>query len=200
MGSEHQFTVIGLTCCIVGIFLLANSIVFRSPRRLIEEYFGIGAGSMRPVRDYVLNKIQVVIGFLFLMAGFILQALVAWGLVDLWTKIVCGLLLASAAGVYFWGKRHSRRIFQQILRQHFREHEFDFVQNMGVTKQIGKAFGIVGSAEDSVEKYVAMVMLALDLDPTRPREESEREQRARRLREMAPLPMPPRRTNGGGNM
>ncbi len=198
MGTEYDYTIIGLTCMIVGLILLANSIVFRSPRRLVEEYFGVGIGSMRPVRDYVLNKIQVIIGFLFLTAGVILQGLTAWGLVSTTIKIVCGLLILFAVGVYFFGKRYSRRIFQQILRQHFKQHAFDFQQNMSVTKQIGKAFGILESPDDSVEKYVAKVMLALDLDPTKPREESEKDMRSRRLREMAPLPMPRSNQTGGG--
>jgi len=78
MDKAEQLQVIGLTCNLVGIFLLANSIVFRSPKKLIEEFFGHGKGSLRPLRDYVVNKIQVIIGFLFLTAGFILQALAAW--------------------------------------------------------------------------------------------------------------------------
>ena len=195
MGSEYEFLVIGLTCNLVGIFLLANSIVFRSPRRLIEEYFSVGPISFRPIRDYVLNKIQVVIGFLFLTAGFILQALTAWSQIGTSIKIICAVLVAFASAIYLFGAKYSRHSFRKYLIQFFQRHPYDFLLNIDVTKQIGKAFGIAGSPEDSVELYVAKVMLALGLDPTKPRSDLE-EQPAQRLREMAPLPMPLRHTPG----
>ena len=59
--ATPELIVIGLACNLVGIFLLANSIVFRSPRHLLGEFFGVGKGTLRPLRDYILNKIQVII-------------------------------------------------------------------------------------------------------------------------------------------
>ena len=50
-------TVIGLAMNVVGIFFLANSIIFRRPQRVLEEFFGAGKTSIRLIKDYVLNKI-----------------------------------------------------------------------------------------------------------------------------------------------
>ncbi len=179
--------VVGLACNLVGIFLLANSIVFRSPRHLIGEFFGVGQGTLRPLRDYVLNKIQVVIGFLFLTAGMVLQVWSFWAQIEnkLPVLIICGSLVAVAFGIYLAGLVYSRRSFRRYLREFFQANPFNFSQNMELTKQIGKAFGIAPAPEQSVEQYVAKVMRALGLDPKKPPFVA----RTQRLREMAPLPI-----------
>lgn len=181
---------IGLACNLVGIFLLANSIVFRSPRHLIVEFFTGGKGTLRPLRDYVLNKIQVVIGFLFLTAGLVLQAWSFWAQIEdkLPVLIICGALVGAAFGVYVGGTFYSRRSFRKYLREYFRANPFNFAQNIGLTKQIGKAFGIMSQPDESVERYIAKVMRALGLDPKSPVLQ-EVPPRTQRLREMAP-PIP----------
>mgnify|MGYP001468024119 CR=1 FL=1 len=188
MGSP-ELIVIGLACILVGLFLLANSIVFRSPRHLIGEFFGVGQGTLRPLRDYILNKIQVVIGFLFLTAGVVLQAWSFWAQIEnkLPTLIICAVLVCFATGVWLIGNVYSRRSFQRYLGEFFGEHEFNFHQNIELTKQMGKAFGIPTSPDESVEQYVAKVMRALGIDP-RARASTMTASR-QRLREMAP-PLP----------
>jgi hypothetical protein len=188
MENAAHFQVIGLTCNLVGIFLLANSIVFRSPRRLIEEFFGAKSVSLRPLRDYVVNKIQVVIGFLFLMSGFILQALAAWASIDrpIVILVICGALMLISFCVYYFGDKYSRRSFRRYLKDFFRAHPYNFAQNVEVTKQIGRVFDLEGKPEETVEAYVIRVMHALGLDPQNPPQGDEESQRRRRLREMAP--------------
>lgn len=190
MGSAPELIVIGLACILVGLFLLANSIVFRSPRHLIGEFFGVGQGTLRPLRDYILNKIQVVIGFLFLTAGLVLQAWSFWNQIDnkLPTLIIIGVLVCFATGVWLVGNVYSRRSFQRYLGEFFSQHDFNFHQNIELTKQMGKAFGITTSPDESVEQYVAKVMRALGLDPRGTKSVEENIAR-QRLREMAP-PMP----------
>ena len=188
MENAAHFQVIGLTCNLVGIFLLANSIVFRSPRRLIEEFFGAKSGSLRPLRDYVVNKIQVVIGFLFLTAGFVLQALAAWASLEepLAILIICAALMLIAFSIYYFGDKYSRRSFRRYLKDFFRRHPYNFGQNIEMTKQIGKVFDIPSDPDETVEAYVVKVMRALGLDPRNPPKGDEESQRRRRLREMAP--------------
>ena len=66
--ESTELAVIGLTCNLVGVFFLANSIIFRRPRKVMEEFFGVGAGSMVALRDYSLNKMQVAIGVRLLVS------------------------------------------------------------------------------------------------------------------------------------
>lgn len=165
--ESPDLLVIGLTCCLVGVFFLANSIIFRRPRRVIEEFFGVGAGSLETIRDYALNKIQVVIGFLFLNAGFLLQAFaVLGGMTDrAFTLIVCLSIVAFAGVVYVIGATYSRRAFKRYLHQFFGKHPWSFTDNMALTKEIGAFLGIHHTPDMTVEEFVHRVKKALGVPP-----------------------------------
>ena len=165
--ESSELAVIGLTCNLVGVFFLANSIIFRRTRRVIEEFFGVGAGSLAAVRDYSLNKIQVVIGFLFLNTGFLLQGFsVLDALRDrLMTVIVCVSIVGIAGLVYFIGLTVSRRNFRRYLKDFFRNNPWDFEQNMALTQEIGVYLGIRKTPDMSVSEYVREVRRALELSP-----------------------------------
>ena len=143
MGSEDA-ALIGLTCNVIGVFFLANSIIFRKPRRVMEEFFGERSRSLTTIKDYVLNKIQVVIGFLFLTTGFVLQGVRAWrGSENVApVVVVCLSLLAFAATLYLVGSLYSRKSFRRYLREFFRHHAWSFKDDMALTKEIGTYLGI----------------------------------------------------------
>ncbi len=52
--------ILGLTLEIVGFYFLASSIVFKRPKRILEEIYGIRKGSLRPVKDSVYRKYQII--------------------------------------------------------------------------------------------------------------------------------------------
>ena len=64
---------LGLVLAIAGAFLLANGILFRNPRVLVEERFGRRARSLRSIRDLMFQRVQMGLGFGYLLAGFALQ-------------------------------------------------------------------------------------------------------------------------------
>ena len=134
--ESSDLAVIGLACNLVGVFFLANSIIFRRPRRVIEEFFGVGAGSLATIRDYALNKMQVVIGFLFLNAGFLLQMMANWDVL-VGQLFFCLGIIGAAALVYMVGAYYSRRSFKRLLREFFKVHAWSFTENMVLTKEIG---------------------------------------------------------------
>jgi hypothetical protein len=188
MGSS-ELAVIGLTCNLVGVFFLANSIIFRRPRKIIEEFFGVGVGSLAAIRDYALNKIQVVIGFLFLNAGFLLLAFSYLERIEdrLLTMAISVSIVAFAVLVYLVGAVYSRRSFQRYLREFFRKHNWSFAENMALTKEIGALLGIVHTPDMTVEDYVRKVRQALGIvqqDTTG----SAAGDRSRRIRDISPLP------------
>lgn len=185
--DSAELAVIGLTCNLVGVFFLANSIIFRRSRRVIEEFFGVGAGSIASIRDYSLNKIQVVIGFLFLNTGFLLQG---FSVLDqlrerIGTVLICLGIVAVAGLVYLIGSTYSRRNFRRHLREFFARNPWDFRKDMALTREIGAFFGVRHGQDTTVEDYVREVRAALGLPP-----ESERSlkgptlgDRGRRLRD-----------------
>lgn len=169
MGSS-ELAVIGLTCNLVGVFFLANSIIFRRPRKVIEEFFDVGKRSLATIRDYALNKMQVILGFLFLNAGFLLQAFShREALVEHWSVVIIGVSIVAVAGLlYFVGAVYSRRSFKRYMREFFRQHAWNFQENMALTKEIGAHLGIPHPDDATVEDYARLVRQALGVDGREP--------------------------------
>ena len=166
-----ELKLVGIVCNLVGVFFLANSIIFRRTRKVIEEFFGVGAGSLAPVRDYSLNKIQTVLGFLFLNAGFLLQGFAVLDQVSNRerTALVCVAIGGVAAATYAIGARYSRRTFQAKLKEFFQAHPYDFERDMERTKEIGALLGIPHRPGATVADYVREVRTALGLPADPPR-------------------------------
>jgi len=165
MGPS-ELAVIGLTCNLVGVFFLANSIIFRRPRKVIEEFFDVDKRSLATVRDYALNKIQVILGFLFLNAGFVLQAFShRASLVEHWKVVLVGVSIVVVAFLFYLGGAvYSRRSFRRYLREFFRHHPWDFQGNMALTKEIGALLGIPHTNDTTVEDYAHRVRTALGVE------------------------------------
>lgn len=166
LGNDlSDLIIIGLTMNIVGTFFLANSIVFKRPRRVIEEFFKTDPGSLTSIRDYIFTKIQVIIGFLFLFCGFGLMIIAHVGRLANPTPfllISIGVLLATAFLVGTIGFAYSRRSFKLHLQDFFKRHPWPFDLHMDLTKEIGEIFGVKRSTDDeTVEIYVAKLRRAL---------------------------------------
>ncbi|MBK9384287.1 MAG: hypothetical protein IPN34_05630 [Planctomycetes bacterium] len=161
-----DFIIIGLTMNIVGTFFLANSIVFKRPRRVIEEFFVSRPGSLLEIRDYIFTKIQVIIGFVFVFCGFGLQIVahvdkLADPTIFLVVAIAAIFLTAFLIGTI--GYATSRRAFKRYLKDFFRKNPWPFARNMGLTQEIGEIFGIPKSPDDTVEMYCAKLRRELKL-------------------------------------
>lgn len=177
--ENPELAVIGLTCNVVGVFFLANSIRFREPRKALEDTLGVGVRSLMRVRDTALNNMQVIIGFLFLTTGFLLQVVAKWE-GDLTTVLFCVGIVAFAGAVYLIGAYSSRRAFRKLLREFFQSEEWSFTEDMALTKEIGEVLGVPDAKDMTVEVYVHRVRQALGLQPLQPKQGSSSE-RARRI-------------------
>jgi hypothetical protein len=135
---------------------------------------------------------QVVIGFLFLTLGFLLQGV--W-LVDLLadrlrTFAICLAIFAFAAAAYLVGAVYSRRSFKRYLREFFQNQAWSFADNMALTKEIGACLGVPHTPDTTVEDYIRKVKDALQIPQQEPnlglglRIGADR----RRLRDMSPMP------------
>ncbi|MFT7487470.1 MAG: hypothetical protein ACI9F9_003331 [Candidatus Paceibacteria bacterium] len=151
---------IGLVLAIVGSFLLANSILFRHPRQLVVERFGRETQELRNIREYIFHRVQVNVGFGFLLGGFGLQlyghyspmpAGVEREFPALWIGIVVVLAVLLLLASWWW----SLRAFRRYVREYFRTHPADFEANLGLAREVGELFGIASHADDTVESYVA---------------------------------------------
>lgn len=160
--DNPELAVIGLTCNVVGVFFLANSIRFREPGKAIAEALGMGGKSMVRVRDTALNNMQVMLGFLFLTTGFLLQVVAQWNM-ELTTLVFCAAIIVFAFAVYIIGAYSSRRAFKKLLREYFQSADWSFTEDMELTKEIGEIMGVPHGKDMTVEAYVHKVRQALGM-------------------------------------
>jgi hypothetical protein len=156
---------IGLVLAIVGSFLLANSILFRHPRQLVVERFGPQVQQkLRNIREYIFHRVQVNVGFGFLLGGFGMQlyghysplpAGVEREFPALWIGIVVVLAAALLLASWWW----SLRAFRSYVREYFRSHPAEFEANLALAREVGDLFGLVSQPDDTVESYVARLNL-----------------------------------------
>lgn len=174
---SSELVVIGLTCNVVGVFFLANSIRFREPRKALEDSLGVGVRSLFKVRDTALNNMQVIIGFLFVTTGFLLQVVAHWDM-DVSTLAFCAGIIVFAGAVYAIGAYSSRRAFRKLLREFFQSEEWSFTDDMELTKEIGDILGVPHAKDMTVEVYVHKVRQALGVQQqTRPTTPADRARR-----------------------
>src|SRR5262252_1191457 len=132
--DTSALSVIGLTCCVVGVFFLANSIRFREPRKALAESLESVEKSLDKVRDLALNTMQVIIGFLFLTTGFLLQIVGRWDS-EFLTLAACAGIILFAAAVYAIGAYSSKRAFKKLVREFFQARpHWNFSEDMALTK------------------------------------------------------------------
>ncbi len=151
---------IGLLLAIVGGFLLANSILFRHPRTLVEEHFGRRRQRWTTIREYIFHRVQVNLGFLFLLAGFGLQLYghyrplpAADAEAGLSMHPVGGILLAVVA-LELAGWWLSHRLFRRYVRQFLMEHPPSLETDVPLARELGELFGVTSTGHDTVQSYL----------------------------------------------
>jgi hypothetical protein len=152
---------VGLLLSIVGCFLLANSIVFRHPRTLVAQFFGGEEQRLTSIRSYIFHRVQVHLGFLFLLGGFGLQlyghfrppATTELVFPTVWVGFVA--LAVVVLELLGWGL--SQVLFRRYVREYFRAHPPSLETDMALSRELGELFGIPSEGDDSVQSYLLRI-------------------------------------------
>jgi hypothetical protein len=161
---------------IVGVVAFANSIIFRRPRQVIEEFFGMSPPTLKNIKDHVLRKVHTYFGLGFLLTGFLFQIAAVLPVTQQSDKPGATLpfllvgVVAVAALLEIVGTRYSKRSFRKHLRKFFRANpHFSFERNPEVTKEIGEIFEVGSTPDETVEGYVRRLRtkIGVDGDPGR---------------------------------
>lgn len=157
---------LGLVLCIVGSLLIANGILFRNPKSLVAERLGRAPQDFRRIREFVFHRVQMTLGFLFLVAGFAAQiygravpAPADGGSAALWIGAVVVLAIALEVGGWWW----SLRSLRALVRAHLREHPPDFETDTNLAREIGELFGLDSKEDETVQSYAARLRGELGL-------------------------------------
>ncbi len=160
---------LGLVLVLIGCFLLANSILFRHPRELVAEHFGAPRGKLVSIRGYVFHRLQIHLGFLFLLIGFALELYghYAGGGEDVparpfplsWVGAVVLAVIALELGG--WWLSHA--LFLRQVREYFRAHPPELENDLALARELGDLLGIASTGDDSVQSYLLKIRRRLDL-------------------------------------
>lgn len=164
---------IGLVLAIVGSFLLANSILFRHPRALVREHFGKKPLHLRNIREYIFHRVQVTVGFAFLLSGFTLQLFGRYRPITpapggapgealfptAWVGLVVVLAVVLLGLAWWW----SLWAFRRYVHEYFMENPVDFDLDTNLAREVGELFGIVSYGDDTVQSYASRLRHRADL-------------------------------------
>jgi hypothetical protein len=182
-GAAHDghsdWSIVGLVLCIAGGFLLANAILFRHPRDLVEEHFAAARGRLLSIRETAFNRVQVALGFLLLLGGFGLQLFERLanspeptGFLATWVGLtVVGVALLQALGWWL-----SQRLIRRYVRAYLLQHEPELETDSKLARELGDLFGVEPQPDDTVQSFVARLRAAVGLPrvPRAPRPRPER--------------------------
>lgn len=167
--APPDWVAVGIVLAIVGGFLLANAILFRHPRNLVSEHFGGPPTRLGSIREYVFHRLQVHLGFLFLLAGFGFQLYGHYrppeipagerGFPTLWVGAV--LIAVVILEIVGWWLSHW--LFRRYVREHFLAHPPALETDMRLARELGELFGIQSAGDDSVQTYLVRIRGELGL-------------------------------------
>jgi hypothetical protein len=167
-AAEPDWISVGLVLAILGSFLLGNAILFRPPRILIEELFGVRNLRLPAIREYVFHRVQVGVGFTWLLAGFasmlfgrLRQSASEPVLPVFWVGCIVLVTVGLLACGWWW----SSRSFRGHVRDHLLAHPPDFEGNLGLAREVGALFGVESSDDDSVQAYLERLRTTIGLPP-----------------------------------
>lgn len=163
---------LGLVLVLIGAFLLANAILFRHPRTLVAEHFGGTREKLVTIRGYIFHRLQVHLGFLFLLVGFALEIYGHYGVAEAtaesagartfplrWVLAIVAAVVALELGG--WWLSHA--LFLRYVRAHFRAHPPALESDLALARELGELFGITSDGNDSVQSYLARIRRRIGL-------------------------------------
>jgi hypothetical protein len=162
-----DWTSLGYVLAIVGCFLLANGILFRNPRTLVAERLGRAPQHFRRIREFVFHRVQMGLGFLFLVAGFAAmlyghyRAPVGPSSNVMWIGLVLVVAVVLEVVGWWWSARSLRAHVRAFLRENPPEFETD----PNLAREIGELFGVETRSDETVQSYAARLRASLGLAP-----------------------------------
>lgn len=167
-GPEDAFG-LGLVLVLIGGFLLANSILLRHPRSLVREHFGGPRAKLASIRAVIFHRLQIHLGFLFLLVGFALEIYGYYGAgaaapaARVFPRAWVGAIVVAVVGLELGGWWLSHALFLRYVREHFRAHPPALEGDLALARELGELFGIQTDGNDSVQSYLTRIQRRIGL-------------------------------------
>jgi hypothetical protein len=157
---EPDWTTLGLVLSGLGSFLLGNAILFRRPRELVRERFGLHSAPLVAIREQIFHRLQVGAGFVYLLGGFALQLLGRFRHTPaeatfpvFWIALVA--IVTVALG--FLGWLESRSSFRRYVKEHLSAHPGDLEVDATLAREVGELFDVESNPDDTLQSYLARI-------------------------------------------
>jgi hypothetical protein len=155
---------VGLLLCLAGGFLLANAALFLSPRA--RESFHGTRSDLRTLRDAVFFRVQIFLGFLFMLSGLGLELFGRYAgeagpaefPVFAAGGVVLAVVLCEVAGSWV-----SHAFFRRRLREHFLRQSLDLETDIALAREVGGLIDMPSRSDETVQSYVERLRRALSL-------------------------------------
>ncbi|MBK7877897.1 MAG: hypothetical protein IPJ77_19635 [Planctomycetes bacterium] len=170
LASATDWHSVGLVLAGLGAFLIGIAVLARGHRGLVSELLGARARGLVRLREVLFQRALLVVGFLWLAAGFAfelaghLHPVATPSFPVAWAGAILVATLALLGLAWAWALRAARA----AVRQHLQRAPRDLAADMGLARELGELFGVESRPDDTVETYVERVERAAGL-PERPR-------------------------------
>lgn len=166
--EPSKIRVIAYCCMILGSFFMMKSILVKSPKFVLHELLQFKVSKSRFFRRYISQKLEAIIGFVFLALG--CSQLAYLELIRLdeleWWK-VGGLTALSIVLIGALLQQITRFFSGQIFVEHMRfmvlKHGYQLDSDDGLVRELGKILRVKRSEDDTVQSYTNRVRTKMKL-------------------------------------
>jgi len=172
--------VIAFCSLILGSFFLAKSVSIKTPKYVLHELLAFKVNKSRFFRKYISQRLEAVIGFVFLFLGFALQLYLevdalgeaerragTSGFDNWW--LVIGITVAAMIAIAMLLSRITRYFSNKVFVEHVRfmvmTHGFPLESDEGLVLELGRVMRIARGDEDTIESYSGKVRAKMGLPP-----------------------------------
>jgi hypothetical protein len=172
--------VIAFSSLILGSFFLAKSISGKTPKYVLHELLSFKVNKSRFFRKYISQRLESVIGFMFLFLGFALQLYLEVqalgdqagpsGFDNWW--LVIGITVVAMLAIALALSRITRFFSNKVFVEHVRfmvlTHGYTLEADEGLVLELGRVMRVRHDDNDTVESYSAKVRAKMGLPAAPP--------------------------------
>jgi len=181
----EQRQIIAWLAILIGAFFLAKSVARRREKGQMRELLGLPTDKVKRFRDFFVQRLERIVGFLFMLIGVGLHIYVlirhsqkvagsnnpqeALGEISTYLAVGIVIMLLIAALMHWICSYFAKRIFLDILAYYMVRMGYRLDDDPNLMKQIGEMLGLKREEDDTVETYRTRIEEGLRLDRIRAR-------------------------------
>lgn len=181
--NYYEREIIAWLCILVGIFFIAKSVIGRRDRAQMREILGLSTDKVKRFRNFALQRLERIVGFLFCLIGIGLHTYVvmrkgqksagvnnpaeALKTISTYLAIAVTFMLVVVAFMHWLMTALSRRIFMDNVAYIMARQNYRLEDDPDLMRQLGDMLGEPRRPDDTVESYTARLEEKLRLDEIR---------------------------------